>query len=139
LRLALEESGAVVHVDALPVLQVHEAHLISLFQNLLGNSIKYRGSEPLRIHVSAVEKNGMYQFSVADNGIGIDPEYHKKIFLAFNRLHGKEIPGTGIGLAICQRIVERYGGRIWVDSDAGKGATFVFTLPKHAVEQAAQC
>jgi signal transduction histidine kinase len=139
LRLALDESGGVVHIDPLPVLQVHEAHLISLFQNLIGNSLKYRGPEPPEIHVSAIENNGMYQFSVADNGIGIDPEYHKKIFLAFNRLHGKDIPGTGIGLAICQRIVERYGGHIWVVSDAGKGSTFVFTLPRHETEQAAQC
>ncbi len=130
LRLPMDEAGAVVTADPLPHIKAHQGHMISLFQNLFSNSIKYRGEEAPRIQVSARDVDGMYRFAVADNGIGIEPEYHAKIFLAFKRLHGKDIPGTGIGLAICQRIVERYGGRIWVESEAGKGSTFLFTFPK---------
>jgi signal transduction histidine kinase len=108
---------------------VHEAHLIPLFQNLVANAIKYRGSEPPRIRVSVQKVNDELQFSVSDNGMGIEPEYHEKIFVPFKRLHGKAIPGTGIGLSICQRVVERYGGRIWVESEPGHGAIFIFRLP----------
>jgi len=106
------------------------SHVISLFQNLIGNSLKYRGAQPPRIHISVEETDGMFRFAVRDNGMGIQPEYHARIFMAFKRLHGQNIPGTGIGLAICQRIVERYGGRIWVESEVGKGSTFLFTMPK---------
>jgi light-regulated signal transduction histidine kinase (bacteriophytochrome) len=100
-----------------------------LLQNLIGNAIRYRGEEPPRIHVAA-EKNGEHwQFSVQDNGIGIDPQYQEQIFEIFKRLHSaSEYPGTGMGLAICERIVQRAGGRIWVESEAGRGATFFFTL-----------
>lgn len=132
LSVALAESGGEVIVGPMPVLRLHEGHLISLFQNLIGNSLKYRGPEAPRIAVSSARAEGFYRFSVSDNGIGIAPEYHEKIFLAFTRLHGKEIPGTGIGLAICQRVVERYGGRIWVESEEGKGAAFLFTLPVYS-------
>jgi signal transduction histidine kinase len=102
-----------------------------VFQNLLGNSIKYRSAEPPKIHVNARKLNGFYEFGVADNGIGVDPEHHDRIFGVFKRLHGKEVPGTGIGLAICRKIIESHGGRIWVESEPGKGATFKFTLPAH--------
>jgi light-regulated signal transduction histidine kinase (bacteriophytochrome) len=129
LRMVIEETGTVVTSDALPVISGHEAHMTSLFQNLISNAVKYRSEEPPKIHISAEPVDLMYQFEVADNGIGIAPEYHGQIFLAFKRLHGKSIQGTGIGLAICQRIVERYGGRIWVESELGKGAAFRFTLP----------
>jgi len=123
-----EESGAAITIDPLPALQTDRAYVIPLFQNLIENAIKYRSTDPLRIHISVADKNGEFEFAVSDNGIGIDGEYHRKIFVAFQRLHGKEIPGTGIGLAICQRIVEHYGGRIWVESKVGEGATFRFTL-----------
>jgi light-regulated signal transduction histidine kinase (bacteriophytochrome) len=110
---------------------------VELFQNLIGNAIKFRGSEPPRIHVSAGRNGKGWIFSVRDNGIGIAPEYSKRIFIIFQRLHSREkYAGTGIGLAICQKIVERHGGRIWVESEAGKGATFYFTLPASKVEQA---
>jgi len=128
LKVSIADTGAAVTADNLPTLNVHRAHFIPLFQNLIGNAIKYRSSQPPRIHVSAEEAQGQLRFCVADNGIGIEAEYHEKIFVAFKRLHGKTIPGTGIGLAICQRIVERYGGRIWVESERGCGSTFIFTL-----------
>jgi light-regulated signal transduction histidine kinase (bacteriophytochrome) len=129
LKASIDESGATVTACSLPALKVHRAHLVSLFQNLIGNAIKYRGSEAPRIHVSVEEKDGNLQFAVSDNGLGIEPAYHEKIFIAFKRLHGNTIPGTGIGLAICQRVVERYGGRIWVESELGQGSRFIFTLP----------
>jgi PAS domain S-box-containing protein len=128
LKASIDDTGATITADALPVLKVHEGYVIPLFQNLIANAIKYRSEQPPRIHISIEETDGLLRFTVADNGIGIDPEYHQKIFVAFKRLHGKQIPGTGIGLAICQRVVERYGGRIWVESAAGHGATFIFTL-----------
>jgi PAS domain S-box-containing protein len=129
LAVPIAESGAVITADGLPVLKGYEGHFISLFQNLVANAIKYRSEAPPCIHISAREAGGELQFSVADNGIGIAPEFHEKVFVAFKRLHGKHIPGTGIGLAICQRVVERYEGRIWVESEAGGGAKFLFTLP----------
>jgi PAS domain S-box-containing protein len=129
LNVSIEDSNAEVTADHLPVINAYEAHFISLFQNLIGNAIKYRGSQPPRIHISVGEMDGQLRFAVADNGMGIDSEYYDKIFVAFKRLHGKQIPGTGIGLAICQRVVERYGGRIWVESEPGRGSTFIFTLP----------
>jgi light-regulated signal transduction histidine kinase (bacteriophytochrome) len=136
LKAAIDESGAVITSDPLPLVKVHAGHFVPLFQNLIGNSIKYQREQPPRIHVSFREIEGHLQFAFADNGIGIEPQYHDKIFVAFKRLHGKKIPGTGIGLAICQRVVERYGGRIWVESKPGEGATFLFTLPNIAVSAA---
>jgi signal transduction histidine kinase len=129
LQMALEESGAVVTHDPLPTVRVDERQLLQLFQNLVSNAIKFRGPDPLRIHVSAKRVGQEWLFSVCDNGIGIDPQYAERIFVIFQRLHTREdYPGTGIGLAICRKIVERHGGRIWVESEVGKGATFYFTL-----------
>lgn len=130
LKVAIEESGAVITVEPLPIVSAYEGHFIPLFQNLLGNAIKYRATDPPRIQISVRHSDQQFCFAVKDNGIGIDPQYHGKIFMAFKRLHGNNIPGTGIGLAICQRIVERYGGRIWVESELGRGTTFLFTLPE---------
>ena len=107
---------------------------MTLFQNLVGNAIKYRGDLRPAIEVSARRTEAEWEFAVADNGMGIDPEYHEKIFGMFKRLHRKNIPGTGIGLAICQRVVERYRGRIWVESRLGEGSKFLFTLPRAAVD-----
>ena len=103
--------------------------LVQLFQSLIGNSIKYRREEPPQVHVSAVRQEAEWIFSVQDNGIGIESNYFERIFGVFKRLHGREIPGTGIGLAICQRIVQRHGGRIWVESRLGFGSVFKFTFP----------
>ncbi len=130
LRTAIDDSGAVVTNDPLPVVRGHEVHFLQLFQNLIGNAIKYRGTEAPRIHVSVQELHSEHLFSIVDNGMGIDPLYHNTIFGIFKRLHGNAIPGTGIGLAICQRVVERYEGRIWVESEPRQGATFYFTLPR---------
>lgn len=128
---AIMESEARVTSDALPSIRVHDTHLKQLFQNLIGNAIKYRSSERIpTVHISAGREGGNWLFSVADNGIGIEPEYKERIFGLFKRLHtGDEYSGTGIGLAICQRIVERYHGRIWVESVPGKGSKFMFTVP----------
>jgi PAS domain S-box-containing protein len=133
LKASIDESGAVVSSDRLPILRAYRAHFQPLFQNLIGNAIKYRSSLPPRIHVSAQEVDGELRFTVSDNGMGIDPEYHRQIFEVFRRLHSRKIPGTGVGLAICQRIVERYGGRIWVESKSGEGSNFLFTLPNAAI------
>jgi signal transduction histidine kinase len=129
LRVSMEETGAVLTTDLLPAVTAHESHLVSLLQNLIANAIKYRSDEPPRIHISVERRDQRLRFSIKDNGMGIEEQYHSRIFMAFKRLHGKNIPGTGIGLAICQRIVERYGGQIWVESELGSGSTFFFTLP----------
>jgi len=130
IRTALEESGAAVTYDPLPTVMGDEGQLISLFQNLIGNAIKFRSLEPLKIHVSAKREGNEWIVSVRDTGIGIDPKQAERIFVIFQRLHTRqEYPGTGIGLAICKRIVERHGGRIWVESEPGMGTTFYFTIP----------
>jgi PAS domain S-box-containing protein len=130
---AIRQSGAEVTYDALPEVFMGEAHLQQVFQNLVGNALKYRTELPPRIHISAERRGEFWRFSVTDNGIGIDPQYKEKIFGVFKRLHHtQQYSGTGIGLAICQRVVERYGGRIWVESEPGKGATFYFTVPRRA-------
>jgi len=129
LAVAIAESGALISVARLPVIRGFESHFTPLFQNLIGNAIKYRSERQPQIHVVALRIDGNIQICVSDNGIGIDPEYHSKVFAAFKRLHGQKIPGTGIGLAICQRVVEKYGGRIWVESELGRGSKFLFTLP----------
>jgi signal transduction histidine kinase len=130
LQLRIAESGAVVTHDALPTVTAAPELLRQLLENLLSNALKFRGPEPPRIHLSAQRQGTEWVFSVRDNGIGLDPQHATRIFQMFQRLHThREYPGTGIGLAICQKIVERHGGRIWVESEPGKGATFWFTLP----------
>ncbi|HEX3746672.1 MAG TPA: ATP-binding protein [Bryobacteraceae bacterium] len=136
---AIRESGAEVTYDPLPEVYVGEAHLQQVLQNLIANALKYRDHHPPRIHVSAVRQAADWCFAVKDNGIGIDPQYKDKIFGVFKRLHhDRTYGGTGIGLAICKRVVERYGGRIWVESEAGKGSTFYFTVPRRAQARSAQ-
>jgi two-component system, chemotaxis family, CheB/CheR fusion protein len=130
LQLAIENTHAVISFDSLPVVYADEPQMMRLLQNLIGNSIKYHGAEPPRIHISARLAGPEWLFSVKDNGIGIDPRYADQIFTVFKRLQGPEYPGTGIGLAVCKRIVERHGGRIWVESKPGEGATFYFVLPE---------
>jgi PAS domain S-box-containing protein len=131
LRAAVEQSGTVVTHGSLPTITTDGTQLAQVFQNLVGNAIKYRAEDP-RIHVSAIKNGGNeWIFSVRDNGLGIDPQYFKRIFILFQRLHGRgEFAGTGIGLAVCRKIVERLGGRIWVESQPGKGSTFYFSLPE---------
>ena len=131
LSVAIEDTGAVVTHDALPTLVADKGQVARLFQNLVDNAIKFRGEEAPRIHVSAEEKGHEWVFSVRDSGIGIDPQYFGRVFVVFQRLHGKgEHKGTGIGLAISKRIVERHGGRIWIESEPGQGSTFYFSIRK---------
>ncbi len=130
LSLRLEETGAIVTRDSLPQVLGDDTQLEKLFQNLLSNAIKFHGNDPPRIHISAVKQENEWIFSVADNGIGIKPEFMERIFVIFQRLHNKDAnSGTGIGLAICKKIVERHDGRIWVESKKDAGSTFYFTLP----------
>jgi PAS domain S-box-containing protein len=129
LKLAIEESGALVSYDTLPVIMADEGQLVQLFQNLIGNAIKFCRQEPPRIHISSMRKYNVLVFSVRDNGIGIDSQHTQGIFEIFRRLHTREeYPGTGMGLAICKKIVERHGGHIWVQSQPGEGSTFYFTI-----------
>jgi len=153
LSLTIAEAGATVTHDLLPTVLADGTQLMQLFQNLIGNALKFHGDQPPAVHVSArqtfevsgaqaagetsmaerasfVGRPSSFVFAVRDNGIGIAPEYHERIFGVFQRLHTREAyPGTGIGLAVCQKIVARHGGRIWVASQEGQGATFFFTLP----------
>ena len=131
LRPTIQQSGAVVTHDSLPAVTTDAPQLTQVFQNLVGNAIKYRGHEVPQVHVSATNNGGdEWIFSVRDNGLGIDPQYFERIFIIFQRLHGREeFEGTGIGLAICKKILERLGGRIWVESQPEKGSTFYFALP----------
>jgi light-regulated signal transduction histidine kinase (bacteriophytochrome) len=129
LHTAIEVSSTEITYDLLPTVIGDYSQLIRLFQNLIGNAIKFRGSEPLKIHISAEQKENEWVFSVKDNGIGIDPKFFDRIFVIFQRLHTRdEYDGTGIGLSICKKIVERHGGKIWVESEHGKGSTFYFSL-----------
>ncbi len=134
---AIQESGAVVTHDALPVVWADRTQLAQVFQNLVGNAIKFRGKEPPVVSVQAEKTTHRWQFSVNDNGIGIAPEFAENIFVVFQRLHARtEYPGNGIGLAICKKIVERNGGKIWVESQPGSGSSFKFNLPCHGPDQA---
>jgi signal transduction histidine kinase len=139
LGAATTEAQAQVVYEKLPRLYIHDVHLQQLFQNLIGNSLKYRSPRSPRIRLTAADVDNCWRFAVEDNGIGIDSEYQEKIFGIFKRLHQNgKYSGTGIGLAICKRIVERYGGRIWVESRAGEGATFFFTIRKGQEPSAGQ-
>jgi light-regulated signal transduction histidine kinase (bacteriophytochrome) len=136
LRAAIDESGAVVECDPLPDLIADQVQLGQLFQNLIGNAIKFRGQAPPRVHIAAEDHGADWQFSVRDNGIGIDPKHADRVFQIFQRLHTREqYPGTGIGLAVCKKVVERHGGRLWVESQPGTGSNFLFTLPKASTGQ----
>jgi len=130
LHAALEESNATVTADPLPTVVADAGQLAQLLTNLIGNALKFHGDEPTRVHVSAARTGRLWTVSVQDNGIGIAPEYFERIFVIFQRLHSREeYAGTGVGLAICKKIVERHGGRMWVESAPGHGARFSFTLP----------
>ncbi|MGH7828110.1 MAG: sensor histidine kinase, partial [Candidatus Binatia bacterium] len=130
LKVAIEESGAVVTHDPLPTARADGGQIGQLLQNLIGNAIKFRNQEPPLVHVSSKRNGKEWVFSIRDNGIGIDSQYAERIFVIFQRLHRRgEYPGTGIGLAVCKKIVERHGGHIWVESNSEKGATFYFTIP----------
>jgi PAS domain S-box-containing protein len=132
LETSIAEAGATVETSDLPTVCSDPQQLVQLFQNLLENALKYRGPERPVIVVSAARDGDFWRFSVADNGIGIDRQYFERIFVLFQRLHPRnKYPGTGIGLSLCKKIVERHGGRIWVDSEHSRGATFHFTLPAH--------
>ena len=130
LQLSIEETGAQITCDPLPAVYADRRRLAQVLRNLLSNALKYHGPQPVRIHISASQKDGEWHFQVHDNGIGIDPQFADRIFVIFQRLHLRhEYPGTGIGLAMCKKIIEQHGGRIWVESRLGEGATFFFTLP----------
>jgi len=129
LDFSIRESGAEITHDPLPTVNCDDVQLTQVFQNLVGNAIKYRGGSVPKIHISAERRGDEWTIGVRDNGIGIKSEYQDRIFGIFKRLHGRELPGTGMGLAICKRIIDRHGGRIWVESEPGHGSTFWFTLP----------
>ena len=145
LRATIEESGAIVSHAPLPTVLADAGQMASLFQNLVGNAIKFHGTRRPEVHIGAVQKGRQWLVEVRDNGIGIEPQYAERVFKVFQRLHTRdEYPGTGIGLALCRRIVERHGGRIWVESEPGKGSSFFFTLPVDAtasrlVDREASC
>jgi light-regulated signal transduction histidine kinase (bacteriophytochrome) len=130
LRSTIEESHTSVTCDPLPVVTADKTQLVQVFQNLVANAVKFHDSSHPHVHVSATKDAGDWTFSVRDDGIGIAPEFLERVFVIFQRLHSRDkYPGTGIGLAICKRIVERHGGRIWAESRPGEGSTFFFTIP----------
>jgi light-regulated signal transduction histidine kinase (bacteriophytochrome) len=131
LQLAIQDNKAQVTHDPLPEVLADETQLVQLFQNLISNAIKFHGKKKPHVHLSAEENSKEWVFTVRDNGIGIDPQYADRIFIIFQRLNSREkYAGTGIGLAMCKKIVQRHGGRIWLESKPGQGAAFFFTLPK---------
>ncbi len=130
LALVVKESAAVVTSDRLPVVSGDPVQLALVFQNLIGNAIRFRGEAPPKVHVSALRERNRWLLSVRDNGIGIAPEHRERIFVLFQRLHGRDrYPGSGIGLTLCKKIIERHGGSIWVGPTTGQGSTIHFTLP----------
>ena len=130
LRKSIEESAAEIHHQSLPVVLGDAAQIRGVFQNLITNALRFRSADSPRVAVRAVQSGNEWVFAVQDNGIGLDPQYAGRIFQLFQRLHTRtEFPGAGVGLAVAKRIVERHGGRVWVESEAGKGATFYFTIP----------
>jgi signal transduction histidine kinase len=130
--MAIKESGAMVTVDRLPIVRSNEIHLVRLFQNLIGNAVKYCGEESPEIRVTSEQIGPDWVIRIKDNGVGIAQEYHDRIFDPLKRLHGRQIPGTGLGLAVCKKIVEGLGGTIWVESEVGAGSTFCFTIVAEA-------
>jgi len=131
LQESIKESDAVITYDKMPILKVDKTQFMQLFQNIISNSVKFRRKEPPRVHIGVKESYNEWLFSIKDNGIGIESKYFDRLFNIFYRLHTKEeYPGTGIGLPICKKIVQRYGGEIWVESELGKGSIFFFTIPK---------
>jgi light-regulated signal transduction histidine kinase (bacteriophytochrome) len=139
LHSAIESSDAKITREPLPVITGDVSQIQQLFQNVIGNAVKFHGAEPPVIQISARRDGEFWRFSVSDNGIGFDMKYSDRIFVVFQRLHGRaHYPGTGVGLAICKRIVEQHGGRIWAESEVSKGSTFYFTLPVYeAVKESA--
>jgi len=130
LEILVSEAGATVNIDSLPTVEGDQSQLLQLFQNLIGNALKFRSKEAMVIDISARQEDGVWVFAVKDNGIGFNIEFEERIFLIFQRLHTKEeYSGSGIGLAVCKKIVSRHGGRIWAESELGKGSTFYFTFP----------
>jgi K+-sensing histidine kinase KdpD len=131
LRAGIESARATITHDPLPILSVDATQMMQLFQNLIGNALKFHGERPLQIHIGARTEEARWVFRVQDNGIGIDPQYFERMFQVFQRLHTRrKYPGTGIGLATCKKIVERHGGKIWVESQPGQGSTFYFSIPE---------
>ena len=130
LQIAIAEAGATITCDTLPVLMADSIQITQLFQSLLGNAIKFRSKVPIRIHVGAVRRDDEWEFSISDNGIGIEPQFFDRIFGIFQRLRTEnDLPGNGIGLSVCKKIVDRHGGKIWLASEPGRGSTFFFTIP----------
>jgi light-regulated signal transduction histidine kinase (bacteriophytochrome) len=129
LQTRIKECGAEVHFENLPEISVDESQFKELFENLIGNSLLYRGSETPKVDIRAQETGDAFTISVRDNGVGIEKQYQEKVFQPFSRLHNKDFPGVGLGLTISRRIVEMHGGRMWVESDGQTGSTFLFTLP----------
>lgn len=136
LQIAIEETNAEISHDLMPQVMGDEGQIAQIFQNLVGNAIKFRGDKIPRIHIGVEQDGNEWLFSVSDNGIGLEAQYYERIFIIFQRLHNREeYFGTGIGLAISKRIIERHGGRIWVESKPGVGSTFFFTIPIIGVQQ----
>ena len=134
LQIALDENKVEISIGQMPKIMADDVQMIQLFQNLIGNAIKFKGDAPPIISVKCEEQNKEFIFSISDNGIGIEKEYYDRIFMIFQRLHTRDqYPGTGIGLAVCRKIVERHGGGIWLDSEFGKGTTFYFSIPTKEV------
>jgi light-regulated signal transduction histidine kinase (bacteriophytochrome) len=134
LHSTVEETGAAIVADTLPQVYGDQTQLTELVQNLVSNSLKFRGAQPPQIHIWCERSGNQFLFSVQDNGPGIDPSYHESIFSPFKRLHGRNIPGVGLGLAICRQIADLHHGRIWVESEPGQGSTFRFALSSQGAE-----